>query len=230
MNRYLVDARTDALWLHDAFETLSEAAGWIEAIAREMGVTDQADSLSFDSLAAVLATTGFCSNTFMPPSVTFNVEKLDDEGNRPIAALRLEIADKALAVVAAEGDLEDDLVANWKRVALPEDREEELVDLLANLRHWCDHHGLDFASLDERARDHHFRETDPDAEGVKSVDYADIVRLRNRGLGITRVGKKWARQYADGTVGPIHHDTVDAAWLDLKQTVDALDRAAEKVA
>ena len=34
----------------------------------------------------------------------------------------------------------------------------QLIDLLADIRHWCDRHGEDFARLDRLAYDHYLTE------------------------------------------------------------------------
>jgi hypothetical protein len=33
-----------------------------------------------------------------------------------------------------------------------------LIDFLADARHWCDHHGRDYAKLDRIGRDHYLEE------------------------------------------------------------------------
>jgi len=40
-----------------------------------------------------------------------------------------------------------------------DDRCEFLIDLLADARHWCDHHALSFDELDRQARRHYRAET-----------------------------------------------------------------------
>jgi hypothetical protein len=49
-----------------------------------------------------------------------------------------------------------------KAIALYGDRDldpaSQLIDLLADMRHWCDRHGEDFASLDRLAYNHYLTE------------------------------------------------------------------------
>lgn len=47
---------------------------------------------------------------------------------------------------------------------LKKEPEDVVSDLLADIRHWCDVHGLDFESLDARAHMHYLEELKPKGE------------------------------------------------------------------
>lgn len=44
---------------------------------------------------------------------------------------------------------------------------DNLVDLLADARHWCDRNGQDFAELDRLAYDHYVSELDDERGGAR---------------------------------------------------------------
>lgn len=71
----------------------------------------------------------------------------DPDGMNPI---RSEAADRALRVFALEtgANIEVEMA-------------DVLTDLLGNLRHLCDRHGLDFDKIHDLARDHYTGETSP---------------------------------------------------------------------
>ncbi len=48
------------------------------------------------------------------------------------------------------------LLRQYTRYQAPE---ESVTDLLADIRHWCDRHGEDFARLDRMAYEHYSTET-----------------------------------------------------------------------
>jgi hypothetical protein len=113
------------------------------------------------------------------PELVAALTALGDVGND--RAIVREIAQKALArlavpeiVVAPLGQIEDEREVNKGRAMRAglaikfyetnfsddgDDKETIASDLLTNIMHWCDQHGLEFSDMSNRARENHTAET-----------------------------------------------------------------------
>lgn len=140
------------------------------------------------------------------------------ESERPLTDARMELTQMALNVLREES------IEGWQDLDPSDAYKIEVVDMLANLRHWCMRHGLAFEALDLRARDHFVAER-------MMISDAEKASLIARGFVVGRYRQRW-RFVLNGLPSTARFKTEGEAWRELVATVAAADakRAAKSAA